>query len=356
MPKKPTRKLKVFQALFGFFDTVVAAPSQAAALRAWGTHRNLFATGHARVATDEAAIAAALEHPGTLLRRAVGSNNPFALEPTSLPKIPDLPAAMPALKRPAPKTAKPKAEPVRRPPADRSRLDAAQAALAELDDRRKREEADLRWCLAYHGCVRYHIRLARLEEASALPDLCSARRRYGATMRGFMRGGKVISDTPNQSGKYFLVDPPNFSNGIDRFIASSHGRCDLSHEGGHYLHLGHTFAAYCRNATEARDQIRNAVQKGWVSIEAATAIFDGDTSTVSDTPPDPGSDIGTWPFTLHVDFGGGVERDYVLNPLLNVMSYLNKPNLAGYHGYVSGEQIARMRGALESGNRNTLSK
>ena len=61
-----------------------------------------------------------------------------------MPKIPDLPAAMPALKRPAPKTAKPKAEPVRRPPADRSRLDAAQAALAELDDRRKREKADLR--------------------------------------------------------------------------------------------------------------------------------------------------------------------------------------------------------------------
>ena len=144
MPKTPTRKLKVFQAQFGFFDTVVAAPSQAAALRAWGTHRNLFATGHARVATDEAAIAAALEHPGTLLRRAVGSNDPFALEPTSLPKIPDLPAAMPALKRPAPTTAKPKAEPVRRPPADRSRLDAAEAALAELDDRRKREEADLR--------------------------------------------------------------------------------------------------------------------------------------------------------------------------------------------------------------------
>jgi hypothetical protein len=87
-----------------------------------------------------------LEHPGILLRRAVGSNEPFALEPTSLPKIPDLPKAMPTSKRPAPKKAmpKPKAEPVRRPPADRSRLDAAEAALGELDDRRKREEADLR--------------------------------------------------------------------------------------------------------------------------------------------------------------------------------------------------------------------
>ena len=133
MPRTPTRKLKVFQAQFGFFDTVLAAPSHAAALRAWGTHRNLFATGHAKVATDEAAIAAALEHPGTLLRRAVGSNEPFALEPTSLPKIPDTPKAPPASTRPPPSKAKPKAEPVRRPPADRSRLDTAEAALGELD-------------------------------------------------------------------------------------------------------------------------------------------------------------------------------------------------------------------------------
>src|SRR3954454_9611955 len=56
LPKTPPQKLKVFQAQFGFFDTVLAVPSQAAALRAWGTHRNLFATGHAKVATDEAAM------------------------------------------------------------------------------------------------------------------------------------------------------------------------------------------------------------------------------------------------------------------------------------------------------------
>jgi hypothetical protein len=36
---------KVFQAQFGFYDTVVAAPSQVAALRAWGIHQNLFAGG-----------------------------------------------------------------------------------------------------------------------------------------------------------------------------------------------------------------------------------------------------------------------------------------------------------------------
>src|SRR3954451_25034600 len=148
LPKTPPQKLKVFQAQFGFFDTVLAAPSQAAALRVWGTHRNLFATGHAKPATDEAAVAAALDHPGTLLRRAVGSNDPFSVEPTSLPKVPDLAAAMPEPEsppkaKPQPKP-KPKPKPVRKPSPDRSQLNVAETALQELDDQHVREEADLR--------------------------------------------------------------------------------------------------------------------------------------------------------------------------------------------------------------------
>jgi hypothetical protein len=133
------RKLKVFQAQFGFYDTVVAAPSQAAALRAWGVNQNLFASGEAKVTTDEAAITAATAHPESPLRRAVGSSDPFALEPTSLPDVPDAPkkpAAKPAAKRMPP--------PPARPPADRSKLDDAEKALGELDERRKREEADYR--------------------------------------------------------------------------------------------------------------------------------------------------------------------------------------------------------------------
>lgn len=133
------RKLKVFQAQFGFYDTVVAAPSQAAALRAWGVNQNLFASGEAKVATDEAAIAVATAHPETPLRRAVGSRDPFALEPTSLP---DVPAAPKTTAAKAPAKAKPPA-PVR-PPADRSNLDAAEKALGELDERRKAEEAAFR--------------------------------------------------------------------------------------------------------------------------------------------------------------------------------------------------------------------
>src|SRR3954451_7231300 len=116
LPKTPPQKLKVFQAQFGFFDTVLAVPSQAAALRVWGTHRNLFATGHAKLATDEAAIAAAVEHPGALLRRAVGSDIPFSVEPPSLPKFPDLAAAMPEPSSPPKAKQTQKPQPVRKPP------------------------------------------------------------------------------------------------------------------------------------------------------------------------------------------------------------------------------------------------
>ena len=133
------RKLKVFQAQFGFYDTVVAAASQAAALRAWVTHQNLFASGEAKVTTDEAAAAAALEHPETPLRRAVGSTDLFQLEPASLPRVPDAPRR--AVAKPA---EKPKPKTKVKLPADRTALDAAEAALHRLDEARKREEAELR--------------------------------------------------------------------------------------------------------------------------------------------------------------------------------------------------------------------
>jgi hypothetical protein len=55
------RKLKVFEARLGFYDTVVAVPSQAAALRAWDTRQNLFASGDASVSNDKDAVAAALD-------------------------------------------------------------------------------------------------------------------------------------------------------------------------------------------------------------------------------------------------------------------------------------------------------
>jgi hypothetical protein len=136
---KARRKLKVFQAQFGFYDSVVAAQSRWAALRAWGVHQNLFTSGEARLATDEAAIAVAILHPETPLRRAIGSNDPFALEPTSLPEAPEPPEG-----RVAPETPKPEPPAPPKPPADRSKLDVAEKALKALDVGRRREEAKFR--------------------------------------------------------------------------------------------------------------------------------------------------------------------------------------------------------------------
>jgi hypothetical protein len=138
MAKPAARKLKVFQAQLGFFDTVVAAPSQAAALRAWDIRQNLFAEGQARLAEDPQAVAAARAHPGQPLRRAVGSKAGFELEPTALPDIPD------ASKRKTVKAASATKPAAKAPPADRAELDAAEAALHAVDERRKREEARLR--------------------------------------------------------------------------------------------------------------------------------------------------------------------------------------------------------------------
>ena len=136
MAKAPGRKLKVFLAQFGFHDSVVAAPSQAAALRAWGIRQNLFAEGQAHLTDEPQAVAAARANPEIPLRRAIGSNDPFELAPTALPKVPDAPRR---------KAAKPAQKPVRRRrAADRSALDAAESTLHTLDERRKREEARLR--------------------------------------------------------------------------------------------------------------------------------------------------------------------------------------------------------------------
>jgi hypothetical protein len=122
-------RLKVFETRLGFFDSVVAAPSQAAALRAWGVHQNLFVDGQARVTADVAATKAALEHPGAPLRRPAGSHEGFALDPDGLPSVARGAGGGGKSQR-------------RRPRADRTALDRAKAALAKLDEDRKRQEAE----------------------------------------------------------------------------------------------------------------------------------------------------------------------------------------------------------------------
>lgn len=81
----------MFKAQIGFYESVVAAPSQAAALRAWGVSQNLFAEGLAQICDVEAAREAALKHPEQPLRRSIGSKGAFRLEPRGRPVV--VPAA-----------------------------------------------------------------------------------------------------------------------------------------------------------------------------------------------------------------------------------------------------------------------
>jgi hypothetical protein len=71
------RKLKTYQTSLGFFDLAIAAPSMKAALQAWGVDRNLFHDRAAKESDDPDVIAAAMARPGVVLKRAVGSGEPF---------------------------------------------------------------------------------------------------------------------------------------------------------------------------------------------------------------------------------------------------------------------------------------
>jgi hypothetical protein len=115
------RKLKTYQTSIGFFDLVIAAPSMKAALKAWGANSNLFHQGFAREVDDEDTVAAALDKPGMILKRPVGTDGPFT-------EHPDLPNDLPR------SNAKSKAE---MPPAKHLKARAAQ----EVDDHAARRAA-----------------------------------------------------------------------------------------------------------------------------------------------------------------------------------------------------------------------
>ena len=134
------KKLKVFRTPIGFHDAYVAAPSQKAALEAWGADSNLFAQGIAEQVTDEKLMEAALADPGKVIKKVRGSADEHFAE---------LERAAPRKKKAAkaPKGGgevvpiKPKKP---RPKPKRDALDAAEAALAKAEkkQRKKMEELD----------------------------------------------------------------------------------------------------------------------------------------------------------------------------------------------------------------------
>lgn len=67
------RKLKVFRTPIGFHDAYVAAPSQKAALQAWGADADLFARGVAELVTEPALMEEPLADPGKVIRKIRGT-------------------------------------------------------------------------------------------------------------------------------------------------------------------------------------------------------------------------------------------------------------------------------------------
>lgn len=127
MPKTP--KLKVYCTPIGFYDALVAAPSQRAALKAWGTSTDLFGAGRASVVDDPASQADALARPGEVIRRPRGD------AATLIAAMEAEERAERAAPKTRPKSAAPPAPPPAPPPPDRSELDEAERALAEAEHR-----------------------------------------------------------------------------------------------------------------------------------------------------------------------------------------------------------------------------
>jgi hypothetical protein len=123
-------KLKVFRATSGFYDSYVAAPSRAAALKAWGANTDLFAFGAAEQVTDTKLMGEPLANPGTIIKRSRGMVGEH-LSAAGKSK-----AKKPHAKATQPRKAK--------PPPSRAKLDEAdrQLAGAQLRFDRAREELD----------------------------------------------------------------------------------------------------------------------------------------------------------------------------------------------------------------------
>ena len=145
-------KLKVFRTPIGFHDAYVAAPSQKAALAAWGAEADLFARGQAEKVTDPELARAALADPGKVVRVPRGSTDQHLAEAARTQPRKSRRKTVEALGssgKPAPK--KRKAPP---PKPSRAQLDAAEderdrqerafeAALQDLETERARIAAEI---------------------------------------------------------------------------------------------------------------------------------------------------------------------------------------------------------------------
>lgn len=169
--------LKVYRTPIGFHDAFVAAPSQKAALAAWGSDANLFARGVAEVVTDPALTAEPLARPGEVIKRLRGTaDEQLAAAPS--------PAKKPV--KAAPTSAKAPAGP--RP--DRRAVEAAEKVLAKAEERQRLAEQALTAKEAALAEQRRKLRAAWIKTRDALEaKRDAAEEGHAAALKRWRDGG-----------------------------------------------------------------------------------------------------------------------------------------------------------------------
>ena len=180
--KKAERKgkLKVFRTPIGFHDAYVAAPSQNAALEAWGADGNLFAQGIAEQVTDPKLMEEALERPGETIRKVRGSADEHFAALDRVAKRKDKAEAKHSKKAASsPKVQKP----------SRDELDAAEEAIEGAEARHKSEVKDIeREMAALERKRRDLLRRQERELDSLTEERDAARSSYERAMRAWEKG------------------------------------------------------------------------------------------------------------------------------------------------------------------------
>jgi hypothetical protein len=138
---KPKPKLKVFRTPIGFHDAYVAAPSQKAALEAWGVDTNLFARGAAEQVSEPALTKVPLEHPGQVVKveRGTKQEQLAALATQKLPRRKTAPRAEIVPKKARKRGPKPSRTALTKAEGALNKLKKRQAEQIETLERRRRE-------------------------------------------------------------------------------------------------------------------------------------------------------------------------------------------------------------------------
>lgn len=133
--------LKVSRTPIGFHNAYLAATSRKAALEAWGADADLFARGIAEDVTDPALTVAALEDPGTVVRKVHGAvdEQVAALPPDAKPS--EVMAKADETHFASKPKPKPKPRPSRTPPDEAEA--AVENAKAEHEAARSNLEAEI---------------------------------------------------------------------------------------------------------------------------------------------------------------------------------------------------------------------